>query len=135
MVLHNQFNQIIQDYLITNNINDFTKYEFYIGNNLKPSFYNWDYSIDKPIFKKHDTNIKIQTLEDRIVILEKQLSTINLSLSELKSEYYINLSSQSQQSNTLTTLKEVETKLSKLEHSKPSKSQTLPKPSILTRRT
>ena len=130
-VLHSQFNQIIQDYLVTNSISDFTKYDFYIGQNLKPLFYKWEYSIDKPIFKKHDTHIKIRNLENRIAILEKQVSSLTTSLSQLKSEYYTNLSSQ--QSNTLTTLKEVSANLSKVEHSTKSKSLTLPKASILTR--
>jgi hypothetical protein len=133
--LYIRFNQFIQDYLVKNNIEDFTKYEFYMNNAMKPSFTRWEYSIDKPIFKKHDTHLKLTNMENKIDNLEKRLSDLSLITMQLKADYE-KLLSQNSQLNTLSTLKELQANLSKVE-SNPSnikrRSFTLPKPTSLTK--
>ena len=110
--LYTRYNQFIQDYLIKNNINDFTKYEFYMNNAMKPSFLRWEYSVNKPIFKKHDTHIKLTNIENRLELLEKNKPENGKNNIELENKV-TNL--EKQVSDFSSLLKEFSDKLSKIE--------------------
>jgi hypothetical protein len=129
--LYNRYNQFIQDYLVKNNVDDFTKYEFYMNHSMKPSFSRWEYSIDKPIFKKHDTHIKITNIENRLDLLEKSKENEKNNI-ELENKV-MNL--EKQVSDFSTLLKDLSDKLSKLDlQVKQPKVATKPSPSLLSKR-
>ena len=162
LAIYNHILSLIQAYLSNQGVTDFTNFAFELASDRKPNFISWHYiDIAEPSWEtleslentpEHisqkpsvtdykDINVHsiLSKYQSQIATLDKQIADLTLSITKLKSEYYANLAElQSKQSSdkTLATLKEVQTSLSKVETEKTtsSKSHTIPKPSILTRK-
>jgi DNA mismatch repair ATPase MutS len=137
-ILYLEYNKIVQDYLLTNDINDFGKYEFGINPaNLKPIFERWDYNISQPIFNIHKTEQKISTLEAKFNILESKInssSTLTQRLTDSENRILKLEQILTDSENRILKLEQILTKFKDINEIQPKPfTLTLPKPKILVK--